>query len=200
MRRGTKLPLLRAGIVICPGVGFYAVPTDCMAATLKEALPDATHLVLAFDAGGSMSPGTARTLAQSTRLGQRSGRVRRNGVIEEVPLAHNWRLSISQVALLRRSPSPGGTSLPLGSRPAFPTSRHLSQFRARQRSPAGRSIGYGPYWHRHLGRCCYNDSPIAPADPPKNSYALGDHVCGARCTMKQTSDARRIWKLLTVIA
>ena len=81
-----------AGIVICPGVGFDVIPTDCMAATLKEVLPDATHLVLAFDAGGSMSPGTARTLAQSMRLGQRSGRVRRNGVIEEVPLAHNWRL------------------------------------------------------------------------------------------------------------
>jgi short subunit dehydrogenase-like uncharacterized protein len=26
------------------------------------------------------------------RLGQRGGRVRRSGVIEEVPLAHNWRL------------------------------------------------------------------------------------------------------------
>jgi len=62
-----------------------------MAAVLKEALPDATHLVLAFDAGGSMSPGTARTMVQSARLGQRSGRARRNGVIEEVPLAHDWR-------------------------------------------------------------------------------------------------------------
>ena len=80
-----------AGIVICPGVGFDVIPTDCMAAVLKEALPDATHLVLAFDAGGSMSPGTARTMVQSARLGQRSGRVRRNGVIEEVPLAHDWR-------------------------------------------------------------------------------------------------------------
>ncbi len=39
-----------AGIVICPGVGFDVIPTDCMAAKLKEALPDATHLVLAFDA------------------------------------------------------------------------------------------------------------------------------------------------------
>jgi short subunit dehydrogenase-like uncharacterized protein len=80
-----------AGIVICPGVGFDVFPTDCIAAVLKEALPDATHLVLAFDAGGSMSPGTARTLAESFRLGQRGGRVRRSGVIEEVPLAHNRR-------------------------------------------------------------------------------------------------------------
>src|SRR4029077_17335587 len=38
-----------AGIVICPGVGFDVIPTDCMAAVLKEALRDATHLVLAID-------------------------------------------------------------------------------------------------------------------------------------------------------
>jgi short subunit dehydrogenase-like uncharacterized protein len=80
-----------AGIVICPGVGFDVIPTDCMAAVLKEALPDATHLVLAFDARGPMSPGTARTLARSLRLGQHGGRVRRNEVIEEVPLAQSWR-------------------------------------------------------------------------------------------------------------
>jgi short subunit dehydrogenase-like uncharacterized protein len=80
-----------ARAVICPGVGFDVIPTDCIAAVLKEALPDATHLVLAFDAGGPMSPGTARTMAESLRLGQRGGRVRRNGMIEEVPLAHSWR-------------------------------------------------------------------------------------------------------------
>ena len=80
-----------AGIVICPGVGFDVIPTDCMAAVLKEALPDATHLVLAFEARGPMSPGTARTMARSLRLGQHGGRVRRNGVIEEVPLAQSWR-------------------------------------------------------------------------------------------------------------
>jgi short subunit dehydrogenase-like uncharacterized protein len=80
-----------AGIVICPGVGFDVIPTDCMAAVLKEALPDATHLVLAFDARGPMSSGTARTIARSLRLGKHGGRVRRNGVIEEVPLAQSWR-------------------------------------------------------------------------------------------------------------
>jgi short subunit dehydrogenase-like uncharacterized protein len=80
-----------AGIVICPGVGFDVIPTDCMAAVLKEALPNATHLVLAFEARGPMSPGTARTMALSLRLGQHGGRVRRNRVIEEVPLAQSWR-------------------------------------------------------------------------------------------------------------
>jgi short subunit dehydrogenase-like uncharacterized protein len=38
-----------------------------------------------------MSPGTARTMAESFRLGQRTGRVRRNGILEEAPLAHSWR-------------------------------------------------------------------------------------------------------------
>src|SRR5260370_14056115 len=80
-----------AGIVICPGVGFDVIPTDCLAAVLKEALPDAAHLVLAFDARAHVSPGTARTMAESFRLGRLGGRVRRNGVIEEVPLAHSRR-------------------------------------------------------------------------------------------------------------
>ena len=57
-----------AGIVICPGVGFDVIPTDCIAAVLKEALFDATHLVLAFDAEGPMSSGTARTLVDSFQL------------------------------------------------------------------------------------------------------------------------------------
>jgi short subunit dehydrogenase-like uncharacterized protein len=80
-----------AGIVICPGVGFDVIPTDCLAAVLKQALPDATHLVLAFDARTHVSPGTARTMAESFLRGSQGGRVRRNGVIEEVPLAHSRR-------------------------------------------------------------------------------------------------------------
>jgi len=80
-----------ANIVICPGVGFDVIPTDCIAALLKETLPDATHLVLAFDARAQVSPGTARTIAESFRIGRRGGRVRRNGVIEEVPIAHSRR-------------------------------------------------------------------------------------------------------------
>ncbi len=50
-----------AGVVICPGVGFDVVPTDCVAAVLKNALPDATHLALGFDSRSSFSPGTANT-------------------------------------------------------------------------------------------------------------------------------------------
>src|ERR1044072_7006448 len=36
----------RAGSLLCPGVGFDVVPTDCVALKLHQALPDATHLAL----------------------------------------------------------------------------------------------------------------------------------------------------------
>ncbi len=77
-----------AGIVICPGVGFDVIPTDCVAAALKEALPDATHLALGFDSRSGFSPGTAKTSVEGMALG---GRIRRNGQIVEVPLAYSVR-------------------------------------------------------------------------------------------------------------
>src|SRR3954467_15798150 len=44
----------KATVALLPGVGFDVVPSDCLAARLAAALPDATDLVLAFDtAGGS---------------------------------------------------------------------------------------------------------------------------------------------------
>ncbi len=77
-----------AGIVLCPGVGFDVVPTDCLAAVLKEALPDATQLALGFDVVGVPSPGTARTMVAGLGLG---GRIRANGAIVAVPFAHRSR-------------------------------------------------------------------------------------------------------------
>lgn len=77
-----------AGIVICPGVGFDVIPTDCVAAVLKQALPDATHLALGFDSRSRMSPGTAKTSIEGLAQG---GRVRRDHRIVTVPLAHEVR-------------------------------------------------------------------------------------------------------------
>ncbi len=37
-----------ASVLLCPGVGFDVVPTDCVASTLKTALPSATRLELGF--------------------------------------------------------------------------------------------------------------------------------------------------------
>lgn len=77
-----------AGIVICPGVGFDVIPTDCLAAKLKAALPDATHLALGFDSRSGLSPGTAKTMAQGLAHG---GKVREDGRLVSVPLAYKTR-------------------------------------------------------------------------------------------------------------
>lgn len=76
------------GVVVCPGVGFDVIPTDCVAAALKVALPDATHLTLGFDTRSSMSPGTAKTSIEGLAQG---GKVRRDGKIISVPLAYRVR-------------------------------------------------------------------------------------------------------------
>lgn len=77
-----------AGVLLCPGVGFDVVPTDCIAAALKAALPEATHLRLGFDSRSAVSPGTARTAVEGLALG---GRVRRDGRIVRVPHGHRTR-------------------------------------------------------------------------------------------------------------
>jgi short subunit dehydrogenase-like uncharacterized protein len=77
-----------AGVVVCPGVGFDVVPTDCVALALKEALPEATHLALGFDGRSSWSRGTARTMVEG--LGQ-GGCVRERGVLRAVPLGFRDR-------------------------------------------------------------------------------------------------------------
>ena len=77
-----------AGVVICPGVGFDVIPTDCVASALKEALPDATHLALGFDSRSGFSPGTAKTSVEGLAQG---GKVRRDGRIVTVPLAFEVR-------------------------------------------------------------------------------------------------------------
>ena len=77
-----------AGIVVCPGVGFDVIPTDCVAACLAEALPDATHLALGFKGLRAMSPGTARTSVEGVRHG---ARLRRNGAIVAEPLGKRTR-------------------------------------------------------------------------------------------------------------
>lgn len=69
----------KAGIMLLPGAGFDVVPTDCLALHLKNQLPDATHLQLAFATlGGGLSHGTATTMVN--RLGK-PAEVRKDGKI-----------------------------------------------------------------------------------------------------------------------
>lgn len=78
----------RKDVVLMPGCGFDVVPTDCLSASLVQALPEATDLQLAFEAAGGASPGTARTSVE--RLGQ-GGCVRRDGELRTVPMAWKTR-------------------------------------------------------------------------------------------------------------
>lgn len=78
-----------AGVILCPGVGFDVVPTNCVALMLKQALPEATELALGFDmTGRNMSKGTAKTFVEA--LGK-SGVVRRGGRLVEFPIGHGER-------------------------------------------------------------------------------------------------------------
>jgi len=77
-----------AGIVALPGVGFDVVPTDCMAALLHEALPEADTLELAFMGLGGMSAGTMKTAVEGLPHGSA---IRKDGVITPVPSAHRTR-------------------------------------------------------------------------------------------------------------
>ena len=78
----------RADVLVCPGVGFDVVPTDCLAAMLVREVPSATALVLAFEAAGGPSRGTALTSLESLGKG---GRVRKDGALQPVPMAWKTR-------------------------------------------------------------------------------------------------------------
>jgi short subunit dehydrogenase-like uncharacterized protein len=78
-----------AGVALLPGVGFDVVPSDCLAARLAAALPDATELILAFASDrGTVSRGTLKTMIESL---PHAGAVRRGGKIVPVPVAWDAR-------------------------------------------------------------------------------------------------------------
>ncbi len=77
---------IEKNIMLMPGVGFDVVPTDCMALYLKNRLPDAIELKLAFATiGGNISNGTATTMIEGMGSG---GAVREHGKIVQKPLGH----------------------------------------------------------------------------------------------------------------
>lgn len=75
-------------IIVMPGVGTDVVPTDCLAAMLKEKLPTATRLDLAFCFGTSMSIGTLKTSIESLGKG---GLIRENNQLKIVPNGFRMR-------------------------------------------------------------------------------------------------------------
>lgn len=76
------------GVILCSGVGFDVIPTDCVARKLKELLPDATTLSLGFSAVGGISPGTMKTAIRG--LGSSSVE-RRGGELSSFPLGAKRR-------------------------------------------------------------------------------------------------------------
>lgn len=77
-----------AGIMVMPGVGFDVVPSDCLARHLKDRLPTATHLSLAFYGMGRISHGTQATMTMNVGRG---GAIRKDGKITGVPAAWKTR-------------------------------------------------------------------------------------------------------------
>jgi short subunit dehydrogenase-like uncharacterized protein len=74
----------QSGILVMPGVGFDVVPSDCLALHLKNKLPSATRLQLAFTMSkGGMSRGTSRTMIEGLGYGSM---IRKNGRLTPVPL------------------------------------------------------------------------------------------------------------------
>lgn len=78
-----------AGVVLLPGTGFDVVPSDSLAAWLKQRLPSANALTLAIRGGGRLSHGTATTMVENAGQG---GAIRRNGRIEAVPAGWKSRM------------------------------------------------------------------------------------------------------------
>lgn len=71
-------------IMLLPGAGFDVVPTDCLALWLKQQLPDADTLEIAFAIlGSTLSRGTSINTAQKLGL---PGAVRQHGKIVQEPV------------------------------------------------------------------------------------------------------------------
>ena len=71
-------------ILVMPGAGFDVVPTDCLAVHLKNRLPAATHLQLAFSMSkGGVSRGTARTMVEGLGHGSM---IRKDGNLTPIAL------------------------------------------------------------------------------------------------------------------
>lgn len=79
---------VEAGVMLMPGVGFDVVPSDCLALHLKNRLPTATNLSLAFYGMGRISHGTQATMTMNVGKG---GAIRKNGKITSVPAAWKTR-------------------------------------------------------------------------------------------------------------
>lgn len=94
-----------SGVMVMPGVGFDVVPSDCLAKHLKDRLPTATHLSLAFYGLGRISHGTQATMTMNVGRG---GAIRKDGKITPVPAA--WKTREIDFGEVKRT----GVTIPWG--------------------------------------------------------------------------------------
>jgi len=75
--------------MLLPGAGFDVVPSDCLAAHLKQRLPSARQFRLFLrGVGAGVSRGTAKSAVENMH---RQGTIRRDGQLVQVPPAWNVR-------------------------------------------------------------------------------------------------------------
>ncbi len=83
-------------IMLLPGAGFDVVPTDCLALYLKQRLPSAIQLDLAWSGEGlKLPPGTANTTIELARH-MHGFQIRRNGELEWVPPGESRMVDFGQ--------------------------------------------------------------------------------------------------------
>lgn len=79
----------KKNIILCSGVGFDVIPTDCTALKLKQALPDAVELALGFDSDSGISPGTMKTMVEGLGGGNI---IRKDGQLTAVAIGKHQRV------------------------------------------------------------------------------------------------------------
>lgn len=72
----------KAGAMVMPGVGYIVVATDCLAAHVARAVPDARTLRIAVSHARQLSRGSARTMIELVSSGVQ---VRKNGKLCSIP-------------------------------------------------------------------------------------------------------------------
>ena len=171
-----------AGIVVCPGVGFDVVPSDCLAASLKTALPDADHLALAFDSNSVLSAGTAKTTVEGIPQG---GKVRQRGRIVDVPHAYQVRnIDFGQGEKLCMTIPWGDVSTAfyttgIPNIEVFAPSSRMVLFGAKQLNHLGWLLGWGPLQSMLKALAAQAKGPTAEQLARQSTYLWGE-VTNAR--------------------
>jgi len=171
-----------AGVVVCPGVGFDVVPTDCVAAALKAALPDADHLALGFEADSVLSAGTAKTTVEGLPQG---GKVRRAGKIVDVPHGYRVRrIDFGNGEKLCMTIPWGDVSTAyyttgIANIEVFTPSSRLLIFGARQVHHLRWLLGWAPMQNMLKGMAAKSKGPTAEQRASQSTYVWGE-VTNAR--------------------